>query len=265
MKRHGPEWLPELIAAPLYPLLQWQGRRTRRTTPRLPEAEGARSGLVDQPGPPLHMLALGESPIAGVGVSDQHQALGAQFAQALAERCGQAVQWQALGRNGATLSELLPLVREIDLTPRPDLVLIAVGVNDTTVFRSTRRWRDDWAALVHLLHSRFDQPELLISGVPPLGRFPALPQPLRAVMGLKATVLDQTLQQWVAGQAGLHHMPLALDPLVPGMMASDGYHPSAEGARWWAQTLVDHMSGPLISRLRDRSLRAAAAMRPAQC
>ncbi|MGB6055948.1 MAG: SGNH/GDSL hydrolase family protein, partial [Burkholderiaceae bacterium] len=33
-------YLPELIALPLLPLLVAQGRRTRRVTPRLPEAGG---------------------------------------------------------------------------------------------------------------------------------------------------------------------------------------------------------------------------------
>ena len=61
-----------LMAAPLAPLLWWQGKRVRRITPVLPEACGARTGRwvsrhvsvqessLDVNGQPLRLLVLGD-------------------------------------------------------------------------------------------------------------------------------------------------------------------------------------------------------------
>ncbi|MGB7479647.1 MAG: SGNH/GDSL hydrolase family protein, partial [Burkholderiaceae bacterium] len=76
-------YLPELIALPLLPLLVAQGRRTRRVTPRLPEAGGPDCGLAGSgSGRPLRLLAVGESPVAGVGVLRHDEAITGQLARA---------------------------------------------------------------------------------------------------------------------------------------------------------------------------------------
>ncbi|MBI3230125.1 MAG: SGNH/GDSL hydrolase family protein, partial [Burkholderiales bacterium] len=128
-----------MLALSLFPLLLWQGRRTRRITPRVPEAAGARTGQVASvasPADTLRLLALGESPVAGVGVESQQQAITSRFAHHLAQQQQCAVTWQALGKNGATvadaISQLLPHVP----TQQQDIVLVAFGVNDTSSFRS---------------------------------------------------------------------------------------------------------------------------------
>lgn len=236
-------WHPELAAVLLFPILKWQGQRTRRVTPRLPEAPGARSGTIDPPtGTPtqkqIRLLCVGESPVAGVGVADQQQALTAQLARTLACRSEARVNWRALGQNGATVAEALEvLVPQLDYET-VDILVIAFGVNDSTAFRSHRRWTNDMRQLITRLRQRTQAHTILLSGVPPLGRFPALPQPLRWVMGLKAKVLDQTLKQLALEQA-LLHVPLPLDPQDRALMASDGYHPSETGSALWASVLVE--------------------------
>lgn len=58
----------------LGPILMFQGRRLRRTIPRLPEASGPCTGLVSGASPtltspPLKLLLIGESTAAGVGAA----------------------------------------------------------------------------------------------------------------------------------------------------------------------------------------------------
>ncbi|HLM69468.1 MAG TPA: hypothetical protein VK358_18145, partial [Longimicrobium sp.] len=50
-----------LGTALLAPVLVLQGKRVRRTTPRLPEAAGPRTGAVAGRGAPVRLLVLGES------------------------------------------------------------------------------------------------------------------------------------------------------------------------------------------------------------
>ena len=70
----------QLIA--LAPILLWQGHKVRQRTLRLPEASGARAGILGQ-GLPLRLLLLGDSAAAGVGVSRQEEALAGQLAAQL--------------------------------------------------------------------------------------------------------------------------------------------------------------------------------------
>jgi lysophospholipase L1-like esterase len=242
-------FLPELLAAPLLPVLIAQGNYARRVTPRLPEAGGPVAGLagVSQPGPTLSLLTLGESPVAGVGVSTHEEGITGQFAHALSRRLLRPVAWRACGKNGVTAREALQQVLPgIPATP-VDVALVAFGVNDTTAFHSVARWRTDLRDVLDALHARCTPRLLLLSGVPPLGNFPALPQPLRWVMGLKAHTLDLAARQLAPTQPRTRHVPMLLDTADASLMAHDGYHPSAKGCTAWAQLLVDACPADLTS------------------
>lgn len=234
-------YLPELIALPMLPFLIAQGRHTRRVTPRLPEAAGAQAGIAGggHRKPPLTLLAVGESPVAGVGVDTHEQAITGQLAQALASRMQRPVHWRACGKNGITVREAMAVVMP-DIPENPvDIALVAFGVNDTTAFRPVSSWREDMCSLLDMLAHRCRPKVVMLSGVPPMAHFPALPQPLRWVMGLKAEALDRAAQEIATERVQTFHVPIALDTKDRAMMASDGYHPSAKGCTAWAQLLAD--------------------------
>jgi lysophospholipase L1-like esterase len=233
-------YLPELVALPMLPFLIAQGRRTRRMTPRLPEAAGPVEGVAgaSQSGTPLSLVTLGESPVAGVGVSTHEEAITGQLAQALAARMQRPVSWRACGKNGVTAREALEQVIPLIPERQVDIALVAFGVNDTTAFRPVSRWRRDLRDVLQALEQRCRPGVILLSGVPPVAHFPALPQPLRWVMGLKAGVLDLAARELASAHAHIRYVPLALDTGDPSMMASDGYHPSAKGCTAWAEVLA---------------------------
>jgi lysophospholipase L1-like esterase len=239
------DYLPELLALPLYPLLSWQGKRTRRITPRLPEAPGERQGRalpadasdLSQK-PPLRLVCIGESPVAGVGVASQQEAIGAQLAQALAGRLAQAVEWQAWGRNGADLSQALQELLPAIPAGRADIVLVAFGVNDSTAFRSSARYRRELQQLLQEVQIKLQPGLIVVVGVPPLHLFPALPQPLRFVLGMKARALDHAARRVAASLPGVCYSHMQLDAQDPLLMAPDGYHPSAPGVVRWAEHLL---------------------------
>jgi lysophospholipase L1-like esterase len=247
------QWLPEIIATPLLPLLIAQGRRTRRITPRLPEADGPREGATGalHNASVLTLLAIGESPVAGVGVALQQEAITAQLAARLSQHVMQTVKWRAIGRNGVTAREahalLLPQIPQQPV----DIVFVAFGVNDTTAFRPVAQWRKDMRRLLLEIDRICTPGVILLSGVPPMAHFPALPQPLRWVMGLKANALDAAVRD-IANttpqlQARLFHVPVSIDPTDQSVMASDGYHASAKGCAVWAGLIasayISHAAG----------------------
>lgn len=75
---HLPFWLTTAL---LFPVLLYQGKRARRTTPRLPEAGGAPCGQYGEGAPARRVLVIGESTAAGVGVETHDQGLASQLAR----------------------------------------------------------------------------------------------------------------------------------------------------------------------------------------
>ncbi|SFA72706.1 Lysophospholipase L1 [Amycolatopsis marina] len=220
----------------LAPALLIQGRRVRRTTPRLPDAAGPTGGGTGA-GSPLDLLVLGESTVAGVGARDHEEALTGQLASALAERSGRAVRWRALGRSGADARTVHAELLESACERRADLVVIALGVNDTVGLHGATRYRQDLLRLIGALRARLGAPPVLLAGVPPMSRFPTLPQPLRAVLGIRSRVLDSAAAE-LAALPGVLHAPMPAALLDPDSFADDGFHPGPAGYRIWAEQLA---------------------------
>lgn len=219
----------------LAPILLAQAVRVRRTTPRLPGAAGPVTGLVEGKGRPLRLAVLGESTVDGVGAPTHAEALTGRLADELAKD-GRAVAWQAVGRTGANArvvrEELLPLLEPADLA------VIALGVNDTIELHSATRYRRDLLDLIVSLRRRAGRIPIVLAGVPPMSRFPALPRPLRDVLGARSAVLDAAAVR-LALLPGVVHVPMPAAMLDPATFAEDRFHPGPEGYRRWAGQLAD--------------------------
>ena len=239
---------PATIAAKLalLPLLVAQGRRVRATALKLPEAAGERHGVAGTGQVALRVLIVGDSSAAGVGVGTQDEAFAGQLAQALAERTGAAVGWQLVATSGHTARDAARALAGATLA-RADLLVTALGVNDVV---SQTRPALFLAALdeIHALAvTRAQVTHTWHCGLPPMGRFPLLPHPLRWVLGRDAAHLDNALVRHLEGQAGRLHLPLpeaprtfGKDDLTPeGWMARDGFHPGLLGYRQWGRQVAD--------------------------
>jgi lysophospholipase L1-like esterase len=226
----------------LLPSILVQGRFVSRRVPRLPEAAGPREGVVPGDEPALRLLVLGESTAAGIGAAHHGEALGGQVAEALGRETGRAVRWQVLGKGGATAESTL---RDL-LTPAQDVAadvaVIALGVNDTLHFHGYGRWTRGLRALVDGIRARCGPVPIVLAAVPPMGKFPALPHPLRGVLGLRAGMLDAAAATLAAQVPGMVHVPMPLDPAAPvgQFFCADGFHPGPHGYTVWGATLAAH-------------------------
>lgn len=233
-----------LAALALAPLLVAQGRRVRRAALRLPEAAGPREGSCGLPTTrdacALRLLLVGDSSAAGVGVATQHEALAGNLAQALLDRSFDRVAWRVAARTGAGAADALALAET--LPPwRCDVAVLVVGVNDVTGATSPARWRRSVDGLIDVMRQRHGARGVVLSGLPPMHRFPLLPQPLRWYLGSQARRLDALLAQRAASEAALRHLPLP-EMNDAALMAADGFHPSAAGYRVWAEALADEVA-----------------------
>jgi lysophospholipase L1-like esterase len=228
----------------LLPLVMAQGAATRRRVPRLPPAEPPHHGSVAGAGRPIRLLAIGESTVCGVGLTRGDETVAATTARALAHRTGRPVVWRAEGLSGATVrdarEQLLPRI-----APEPaDLLIVAFGVNDATAYRSPAEFADDLAGLVTAVRERIGDAAVIVGGVAPLRCFPALPWPLRSILGWRSAAL----------QSAADRLPERLPRLVveripilePELFLHDGFHPNRRAHAIWGEELAT-LALPLVA------------------
>jgi lysophospholipase L1-like esterase len=230
-------WTPVLLAQGLYALVR-AGRPA--------DAAGATGRVGEAAGTALRLAGLGDSIIAGVGVSHQREALTGQVASRIAA-AGLAVEWNAVGRSGATaasvLGELLPPAAAWE----PELVVLSVGVNDAVRGTPPALFKDSLAAIVDALVASRRRPAVVFGGIPPLDSFPALPRPLATLLGDRA----RRLQRRAVDLAGYRGLKVVSFPpqISTAAFARDGFHPGAEGCAAWASWVADGFALRLADRL----------------
>ncbi len=221
----------QLIA--LAPILLWQGRKVRQRTLRLPEAAGARAGSLGQ-GLPLRVLLLGDSAAAGVGVSRQEEALAGQLAAQLSSEY--QVAWQLLAESGLKCQQLLSKLDDLTVQPY-DCVVLSIGVNDVTAGTKDQQWLAQLKQLQERLRRDFNVQHIFISAIPPMQYFTALPAPLSGYLGRRAQRLNRLTAQLAERGDGLYFMSIELG-VDPQMLAADGFHPSGQAYRLWAEQIA---------------------------
>ena len=190
--------LNKLFTKAVYaPIIIAQGRYVKKVTPKLPEAAGARSGKTGK-GQKIRLLIVGDSAAAGVGVDNQAQALTGNLVSALAD-CYQ-VEWQLLARSGHTTLDSLKMISE---QPQQtfDIIVTSLGVNDVTGSLPASTWLSQQQDLITLLRKQFSCQQILITQVPPMGQFSALPQPLRRYLGARAAQFNRKLATLIESQS----------------------------------------------------------------
>ena len=236
MNRH----LATLLTPALLPILLVQGFLVRRRTPRLPDAAGPLEGSIEGEGEPLKLIALGESTVAGVGAATHETGLTGQLAAVLNRRTKRPVDWSVVARTGINARkcrfELVP-----KLTGRQaDIVLIALGVNDSIEFHSSRRWAGDLTDLIRAIRAAVGEVPILLSGVPPLDRFPVLPKPLSLALGARSAALGRASVELSKKMTQVIHVPFQIEMGdCVELFCEDGFHPSELGYQQWAEQLAE--------------------------
>ena len=207
----------------LSPVLVAQALATRRRVPVLPEALGPREGRFGDGESPWRILIAGDSSAAGVGVDHQDQAFAGQFIRALYRRRPLPLSWSLRARSGLTTQQLHDWLRA-EPAPTADVAVVLSGVNDLIDRVPVRRALSHRAALAHWLLDTAGARAVVFAPLPPVDQFPALPWPLRQVMGAQARRHDQALREWAGVQRHVYYAPVDIK-LTRQDMAADGFHP----------------------------------------
>lgn len=234
---------------PLLPFVWKQGQHVREAMPHLPEASGPCTGVVEGVGLPIRLLVFGESMVAGVGAPTHEKGLAGQVARSCTKRTRRPVHWRAHGQRGMTARAahdiLLPTLPKAPF----HVVVVALGVNDVIQLYSPVRWQRDLGRLVADLRARTDHPPVILAGMPPIGQFPALPEPLRTVLAWRGRLLDQAARHLAASTQAVTHVAAPV-PTQRDAFCADGFHPSPAGYALWGAPLGRAVAQALKQRRR---------------
>ena len=257
----------DVLLAPVY---LYQGHKIKRDTVRLPEPNGERHGQVQLDKPAgnlpntlkdnrqqtLNLMIVGDSAAAGVGSETQQEALVGNLIpiltqQPIIQTTFNTLNWSLQATTGHTSFDIL---RRIYVLPAPsqpiDVMVLSVGVNDTTSSVSVDKWQQQIENIITIVQRKFGVRELIFLSLPPMAQMPAIPAPLNNFVGAKASILDNTLQQVCAAHDNVTYMATDFARMIDEhsngtpidirvMFASDGFHPSSLMYGYWAQQLVE--------------------------
>ena len=226
-ERHWLPWAPVLLVQGLY---------ARLRAGRLPPARDP-SGCVGTGAPALRLVGLGDSIIAGIGVSRQTEGLTGQVSAQVARRAGRAVEWQAMGASGVTSERVVAELLEAALRFEPQLAVLSVGVNDAVTGVAPALFKQRLRHIVEALTASRRRPTVVFAGIPPLDTFPALPRPLSRLLGDRARRLQASAVE-LTGYRGLK--VVSFPPVLErAAFARDGFHPGPAGCATWATWVAD--------------------------
>ena len=236
----------------LLPVVIAQGAATRRRVPCLPPARPPHHGLVPGMGKSIRLLAVGELTVCGLGLASGDESVAATTARALARLTGRPIAWRAAGLSGATVKDARKLLLP-RIPPKPaDLIVVAFGVNDATAYRSPAAFADDLAELVIAVRRRVGGAAVVVGGVAPLQCFPALPSPLRHVLGWRAAALQAAAERLTERLPRVVVERIA--NLEPDLFAGDGFHPNRRAHAIWGEEIAT-LALPFVDGRRGRQAR----------
>lgn len=206
---------------------------------RLPPGEGATSGLVEGEGEPIHLLVLGDSSAAAIGIVRQADGLAPALARALNEKTRQSVSWRSAGFNSATSDQLRDHVVH-NLEPAPYThILVCAGFNDVKNFHSGRRFKNGFGGLLYALKARFPDSRLYWSQVLDPNEMPLISPLLGAILKLRADILNR-IGCRLCVERGASAIP-AMKALSADAFCRDGVHPSEKGFQAWGRHLAQYI------------------------
>lgn len=253
----------DVLLAPVY---LYQGRKIKRDTVRLPEPNGERRGSIslnqstsrpkNNTNKTLNLMVVGDSAAAGVGSETQQEALTGKLIPILKQQPAiyntfSTLNWTLQATTGHTSFDIL---RRLYVLPTPsqptDVMVLSVGVNDTTSSVPVDKWQQQIEDIIAIAQRKFGVRELVFLSLPPMAEMPAIPPPLNNFVGAKASILDEILQQVCANNDGVTYMATDFARMIEEhsngtpidisvMFASDGFHPSSLMYGYWAQQVAE--------------------------
>jgi len=183
-------------------------------------------------------VAIGASDAFGIGTPDPDRQ---SWPTILAELLGPQVHLVNLGIPGEVVSQALVMEVPVALASNPNIVTVWLAVNDLADGVSLAQYSQSLRSLLTSLR-RGTHAQIFVGNIPDLTLLPHF-------SGYDPTGLEGEVNQWnmaiaaICSEVGVHlvdiHAAWADLAEHPEYISSDGFHPSAEGARQLAHYFDD--------------------------
>lgn len=219
-----------------FPVWIFQAIHIRKQAIRLPEIKNLPTEDFGQNN--THVIILGDSVAAGVGVNHVNESLGGAIQGELHEKLADNVFLKVYAKSGDKIADLYEQLKERTFT-HDKYAVISIGVNDVTGFTSVKEWQKYLIKILNMLNEH-GQTHVVILGVPPMQHFPLLPFPLATILGHRAKRLNKATMQVINRYKHVDFLDINID-LDPTLFATDGFHPSAKSCRLIAKQVINFL------------------------
>jgi lysophospholipase L1-like esterase len=195
----------------------------------------------------INILILGESTMAGVGITKHQDGFPGTLAKELSENLKVNVQWNVYAKSGFTAKQLtkhiLPRIRENNF----DLIIIGLGGNDAFALRSPGKWKKHIHILISDLRSKYKNAPIAFLNMPPIKDFPAFSLPLKITLGNLSLLLGKALNDLVLSEPNVYFNEKLIrveewkKKYNEQNIFSDGVHPSEITYRLWAKDFAEFL------------------------
>ena len=234
-----------IMALPLLPLMARHGKLVKDAVPELPAPTDITGAIPEGSTPQFHLITIGESTVAGVGVSHHREGLAGSLAMALAEQTGLAVGWHVYAKSGFTAGKVNQnIIPNIPSQPA-DLIVIGLGANDAFQLNSPMKWAKNIKRVIESVQLKFPQTPIVMLNMPPIKRFPAMTWLLKLTLGNLVILNGEALEQVVKKYQDVyyHSERITLENWSKkhnivndtDQYFSDGIHPSQLTYALWAK------------------------------
>ncbi len=240
-------YLNFLKAVPFIPLLLRQAKHIRKTMPDLPAPEDVRLEVDENN---FHVLSLGESSMASIGVDSQRHGITGFFSDFVNEAKKGPCSYEIAAKSGYRADQVKNELLSTINSPSADLILIGLGANDAFQMTTPKKWRSHIEEIVNHLRDRFAQTPIVFINMPPIKEFPIFTSLLKYFVQRQLFILKSELVDLVAPMEKVHvisHELTAVGLIQKYQLGhkqlndfySDGVHPSQLTYRLWAREIFE--------------------------
>lgn len=240
-----------LITLPFVPIMIYQGIKIRQRVPELGEATG-NIGYVNQDAESdFHLLVLGESTMAGVGVKTHEEGFGGTLAKELARKLQVNVNWEVCAKSGFRAKDVAKEIIPQITMKRPNLIVIGLGGNDSFKVTTPKKWKKDILHLIKKLQNKYPNTPIAFCNMPPIKEFPAFTPLIKFSIGNLVEIHGQELKKVIAPLPNVFFNDEVLTfkkwinklniKAKPSDFFSDGVHPSKLTYQTWAKDFSEYL------------------------
>lgn len=169
------------------------GLRIRSKVPKLPEAKNPEGSVIVQGKGAYHILILGESTVAGVGVATHQEGYAGVLAARLSEQLNTSIHWKVYAKSGYTTRQVISRILPTLPLEQFDLIVVGLGGNDAFTLNTPWAWQAHLNELISKLKGQYPNTPIYFTNMPPIKEFIAFTPLIKLTIGNLVELLGQVL------------------------------------------------------------------------